>query len=293
MTHRTLGIRGFTLIELLVVIAIIAILAALLLPALGRAKENGRAIYCMNNTKQFMTAALMYASDNEENLPPNGDDDFDGTFWVAGDMSVAADAINTSYLTDSRYATLFPYIRKAVTVYKCPSDRGMIVTGAFQNTRVRSYSMNSSVGTLGGSNLKDNRGPVWGLFLDGSGLHRPNRPWRTYGKIADMVAPTPANVWVFIDEDCNSIDEGSFFVCMPTFPTFMVDWPGTYHNYGANLSFADGHAERRKWKDSRTRNKNSIPHLGPIPRITPQGSPNNQDIIWLQERTSARLLPDR
>ena len=286
MTHRSPAWRGFTLIELLVVIAIIAILAALLLPALGRAKENGRAVYCMNNTKQFMTATLMYASDNLENLPPNGDDDYDGTFWVAGDMSVPADAINTLYLTDSRYATLAPYVRGAVGLYKCPSDLATVLVGVYRYTRVRSYSMNSAVGTLGGSNRFDNKGPVWGLFLDGSGSHRPNQPWRTYGKIADMVAPTPANLWVFIDEDSNSIDEGSFYVCMN--PSTMVDWPGTYHNYGGNLSFADGHAERHKWRDPRTRAK-AMTRMGGRPFVTMQGSPINQDITWIQERTSARF----
>src|SRR5256885_6697182 len=98
MTHRTRGLRGFTLIELLVVIAIIAILAALLLPALGRAKENGRSVFCLNNTKQLLVGALMYTGDNRERLPPNGDDDNDGTFWVAGNVSIAADAMNVSYV---------------------------------------------------------------------------------------------------------------------------------------------------------------------------------------------------
>src|SRR6266850_1471796 len=191
MTRRAHPSRGFTLIELLVVIAIIAILAAMLLPALGRAKENGRSVFCMNSTKQFLTASLMYASDNLENLPPNGDDDYDGTFWVRGDMSNATDAINTSYLTDPRYAVLAPYVRNALGLYKCPSDKSMIQVGPTKYARVRSYSMNSSVGTLGGSNRYDNRGPVWGLFLDGTGHHQPNHPWRTYGRTADMVAPAP------------------------------------------------------------------------------------------------------
>ena len=283
MTRRANPSRGFTLIELLVVIAIIAILAALLLPVLGRAKENGRSVFCLNNTKQFMTATLMYAGDNLENLPPNGDDDYDGTFWVAGDVSNAAQAMNTSYLTDPRYATLSPYVRSAVGLYKCPSDYSMVQIGPTKYSRVRSYSMNSSVGTLGGSNRYDNKGPVWGLFLDGTGHHQPNKPWRTYAKVTDMVAPRPSNVWVFVDEDATSIDEGSFYVCMRTGPTCMVDWPATYHNYGANFSFADGHSERHKWKDSRTRK--TTPYSSP--HLTTQGGPDNQDIIWIQERTSA------
>ena len=273
------------MIELLVVIAIIAILAAMLLPALGRAKENGRSVFCMNNTKQFLTASWMYAGDNLENLPPNGDDDFDGTFWVAGNMNNTfnpTDAMNTSNLTDPRYATLAPYVRSAVGLYKCPSDKSLLQVGTTKYARVRSYSMNSSVGTLGGSNLPNNKGPAWGLFLDGTGRHKPNHPWRTYGKIGDMIAPAPANVWVFVDEDANSIDDGSFFVCMMKGPTSMVDWPGTYHNYGANFSFADGHAERHKWKDPRTRKTTAYT----FPRLTPQ-TPDNQDIVWIQERTSA------
>ena len=282
MTDRTRGLPGFTLIELLVVIAIIAILAALLLPALGRAKENGRAVFCMNNTRQFMMGALMYAGDNAEKLPPNGDDDNDGTFWVAGNMSSAADAINTAYLADTPHATLSPYLRRAIPVYKCPSDKSIVRVGATTYSRVRSYSMNAAVGTLGGSNRYDNGGPVWGLWLDGTGFHHPNHPWRTYASIGDMAAPGPANTWVFVEEDANSIDWGSFNVCMNT-PTAWVDWPATYHNYSGNFSFADGHSERHKWRDPRTRKTTPYNFF-----IQVVNQANNQDIAWIQERTSAR-----
>ncbi len=284
MTHRSAWRLGFTLIELLVVIAIIAILAALLLPALNRAKENARSISCLNNTRQFITATLMYAGDFQEDLPPNGDDDFDGTFWVGGDMVVPSQAVDVNNLTDPKYALLYAYVRTAIGIYKCPSDRSTATVAGKQSPRIRSYSMNSAVGTLGGSNLIENKGPVWGLFLDGAGGNRPNRPWRTYGKLSDMVKPSPADLWVFIDEDPNSIDEGSFFAAMIN-PTTIVDWPGTYHNYGASLSFADGHTEHHKWTDPRTRNTNA-PRTLPFP-IAVRQTPTNQDIVWLQARTSA------
>ena len=129
-----------------------------------------------------------------------------------------------------------------------------------------------------------NGGPVFGPWLNGSGSNRPNDPYRTYGKFAHIIAPTPSLLWVFIDEDENSIDFGSFAVSMKTL-TSMVDWPGTYHNYAANLAFADGHGESHKWRDHRTRNTTTKVSMLVNPPMSQ--APNNQDIIWLQQRTSA------
>jgi prepilin-type N-terminal cleavage/methylation domain-containing protein/prepilin-type processing-associated H-X9-DG protein len=272
--------RAFTLIELLVVIAVIAILAALLLPALGRAKEKAQGVYCLNNNKQLLTAALMYPGENQERLPPNGDDDGDGTFWVGGDMLIPVESTNIMFLTDSRWAFLAPYHSRAMGIYKCPGDKSTTQIVSVAIPRVRSYSMNTAVGTLGGSNRYPNNNPVWGPWLDGTGHHVANHPWRTYGKLSDMTAPQPAGLWVFVDEDSRSIDVGSFEVCMET-PTRMVDWPGTYHNFGANFSFADGHSEAHRWRDGRTRKTGPYTY-GAAPQ------PNNQDIVWMQQRTSAR-----
>ena len=179
---------AFTLIELLVVIALIAILAALLLPALSRAKQKAQGVYCMNNAKQFMVAAIMYAADYNDALPPNGDDDADGIFWVAGNMSMPVEATNKVFLIDSRYALFARYTGRGAGLYKCPGDKSTTTINNLTYDRVRSYSMNAAVGTCAGSDMMGfNGGPVFGCWLNGSGSNRPNDPYRTYGKFAPSI----------------------------------------------------------------------------------------------------------
>ena len=278
---------AFTLIELLIVIAIIAILAALLLPALSRAKQRAHGIYCLNNTRQFMVATLLYAGDSNDQLPPNGDDDLDGIFWVAGNMKSPPEARNPNYYMDSRTASLSPYAR-SIDVYRCPSDKSTVAVGGVTYPRYRSYAMNAAVGTIAGSDIERLNGqPVWGSWLDGSGTHRANQPWRTYGKLAHITDPGPSDLWVFLDEDERSIDLGSFNVSMIATTTSMVDWPGTYHNFAANFAFADGHVAAHHWKDLRTRKIPLPTNMNGLNRPTAQGNPNNPDILWLQQHTSA------
>jgi prepilin-type processing-associated H-X9-DG protein len=120
---------------------------------------------------------------------------------------------------------------------------------------------------------------VDGPWLDGTRTHLANHPWQTYGRFSSMNTPGPSALWIFIDENAYSINDAAFAVIMET-PTEWKDWPGTYHNFGCTIAYADGHSETHHWTDSRTK-----PDTG---GYGPMGQENNPDIIWLQQRTSAK-----
>lgn len=261
--------RGFTLIELLVVIAIIAILAAMLLPALSKAKTKGQGISCLNNLKQLQLGWFMYSGDNDDKVvrsagmdqlvqfpnDPAGQPGGAKSQWVLGNIDTLPAATNSQLV---QAGLLFPYVN-SLGVYKCPADRKMMASAP----TVRSMSMNCWMNPI-----RD-----WNSIMGYGGASA----LRVFRKQTDIMAPTPARCWVLIDENPASINDG-WFVCDPNNKTSWPDVPASYHNGAGGLSFADGHAEIKKWKDS------NLLNLALPPAVK---DPSSMDLFWLQERTTS------
>jgi prepilin-type N-terminal cleavage/methylation domain-containing protein/prepilin-type processing-associated H-X9-DG protein len=243
-THSVSSARGkgFTLIELLVVIAIIAILAAMILPALQKAKTKAHGIYCLNNEKQLAMSWLMYADDNNGLLVPNhdaGSTDIN-TAWALGWEDWTA---NNTANTNIQYllATKISPYAKSMSVYKCPGDTTPCEMFGQQLPRVRSVALNGLIegGAYGTSGISS-----WGA--------NRNLGIIAYNKLTDIIKPAPVDLFVFVDEHGDSINDG-WMITDYSLANKWEDTPASYHNGACGFSFADGHAATQKWRDSSTK----------------------------------------
>jgi prepilin-type N-terminal cleavage/methylation domain-containing protein/prepilin-type processing-associated H-X9-DG protein len=291
--------RAFTLVELLVVIAVVAILAGILLPTLAKSKARAQTIFCLNNTRQLTEAWMMYADDHSGRLVYNLGTDATNTVFKAGlgrpTVTMSANWANNvldwqSSNSDNTNAAKMvgggvgPYISDSIKVYHCPSDHALSTqqkrAGWFPS-RVRSYSMNAMIGDAGA--------------ISRSGWNTNNPGYIQFFTSASIVQP--ADIFVFLDEHPDSIDDGYFINRVSE--RKWTDLPASYHDGAACFSFADGHAEPHSWRSSTTTppplpNAADLPRALPSPGASPAAAAAElADFYWVISRMSVAPDEDR
>jgi prepilin-type N-terminal cleavage/methylation domain-containing protein len=268
--------RAFTLLELLLVIGIIAMLSALLLPVLAKAKQDARKITCQNNLRQLQLGWKIYADDHNDNLPRtaaglDAGKTIENPCWVAGTMWLDYDAgqdltesTNTGLLIGEKYGaygSIGGYVKNAA-VYRCPADRSTVNFLGMVVPRARSVSINGYMGGKG-----------------------PEAGFRKFIRCQDIIEPGPSDAWVFMDEREDSINDGLFAIDAGA-RYAIVDYPSLSHNSGSCLTFADGHVDYHKWVEP-----TSNPPLVPGQRLPSGSKPtssNDRDMQWLSTHSTSR-----